>query len=505
MNKISFTNARYEAINHLVIEGAAFEVVTDPLGRIFSNLVWELYRLSKREEGATLETLLSAARLLRWRLMMYPQPIDQNEQVCNASTAVLGEILSLRGSLAMGAETLLNSLESAVQSIASSDPSAGTVLLDMLKLSADESETVVVAVNASAARSIEEWLGDRRTSVRVAGDLSRELRIWNEEIVVGPPRFFQSGLLTAPSAPSVTFLLPDWFHDQTLPGSTISKYADGPIVITATESTKRATDEESESTIRSESDLLPQPIWETGTSLEREPENDELVVRQVLLSGELAIFLDDGERIRCLDPTQPKGERVNFTDVRAVGVGTYLLLREGQTERGVLYEEALRLMGRKGPEAEASQLRWKLLLQERLLRHGPTHVERELQRLGVRTVDRIRAWTETTLVRPQDIRDFEILLDWLGVPLESTLALADELRRNRSRASANIRERLEDAVDESDLTQLEVAGHLKMDLGIDGVRGIIATRVLAISPKTELVSRAEARIPFPSSRSKWLE
>jgi len=165
---------------------------------------------------------------------------------------------------------------------------------------------VIVAVNASAARSIETWLGERRVPVRVAGDLSRERKIWNAEIAVGPPRFFQSGLLTAPSAPSVTFVLPDWFRDQTVPRSTIAEYADGPIVIRANESEKSTSDKESDATMQSESDLLPQPIWEMRNSLEREPENDELVVRMVLLSGELAIFLDDGDRIRCLDRTSQR-------------------------------------------------------------------------------------------------------------------------------------------------------------------------------------------------------
>jgi hypothetical protein len=505
MNKIQFANARYEAINRLVAVGAVLEVVVDPLGSTFSNLVWDLYRLTKREEGETLENLLSAARFLRWRLMTHPQPIDLNGPIREVSNALVSEIVRIRGSLATDGEVLLNSLENSVKAVATSDPPIGSVILDMLTRSADEREIVVVAVNAAAARGIEMWLGDRSVSVRNQGDLSRERKIWNTEIAVGPPKIFQSGLLTAPSAPSVTFVFPEWFRDGTVPRSPLAEYADDPIVIRAIQSKERSEEEEPDATARFESALSPQPIWGSGNSLEREPEKDELVVRLVLLSGELAIFLDDGDRIRCLDPNQPKGERVNFTDVSAVGIGTYLLLREGQTERRFLYEEALKLMGSKGPDVEASQYRWKSLLHERLIHSGSSHVENELQILGVRTIDRVRAWTETTLVRPQNLRDFEILLNWLEVPVESTLTLANELRRKRSRASADIRERLEDAVDESDLTQMEVTGYLKMDLGIDGVRGMIAARVLAISPNSDIISRAEARIPFPSSRSKWLE
>jgi len=52
----------------------------------------------------------------------------------------MSEIDHLRGSLAMEAEMVLNALENTVQAIASSDPSVGTVLLDTLKRSEEESE-----------------------------------------------------------------------------------------------------------------------------------------------------------------------------------------------------------------------------------------------------------------------------------------------------------------------------------------------------------------------------
>ena len=43
---------------------------------------------------------------------------------------------------------------------------------------------------------------------------------------------------------------------------------------------------------------------------------------------------------------------------------------------------------------------------------------------------------------------------------------------------------------------MERAGHLGLDVDTAGFRGILAARVLAISPHAEIVSRHDARIPL---------
>ena len=505
MNRIEFANARYQAIGNLVVNGATLRISTDPLGQSFNDIVLDLNRMARNENDTALVDLLGAARLLRWRLMTHPQPLSLNAPILDIAAAVINEIRQLRGSLALEGELLLDSLEGRVVQITESDPAIGILLSRILDGLTSDANSVIVATSTTAAMGIKMWLGSHGLPVFSHSDLSLRREIWETEFVIGPPRFFPSGLVSAPSAPSINFLLPDWFHDRSIPRSPISRYSDGPIEIRTFMFGILEPVDESVAEVTTEEEVLPQPVWDLGKELEREPSQDEVVARLVLLSGGLAIFLDDGERIRCLDPSQPKGERVNFRDVSSVGVGTYLLLSEGQTERGILYQEALRLMGTRKTVVEASQSRWKALLEDRISKVGYAKVEKELWDLGVQTIDRIRAWTEPTLVRPQRVQDFQILLNWLGVPVDTTLELANELRRNRSKANANIRERLEDAVDKSDLTQIDVFGHLRMDLGTDGVRGIIATRLLGISPRTEYVSRAEARIPFSSSRSKWLE
>jgi hypothetical protein len=79
------------------------------------------------------------------------------------------------------------------------------------------------------------------------------------------------------------------------------------------------------------------------------------------------------------------------------------------------------------------------------------------------------------------------------------------LRKTLYQASANIREQLEAAFGNADLSRLEREGHLSLDVQEEGLRGLVATRVLAIAPFTEIVNRHDARVPFEDRSGQWLE
>jgi hypothetical protein len=328
-----------------------------------------------------------------------------------------------------------------------------------------------------------------------------------QSYVVGPPRFFRSGLVTAPVTSAVTFVMPAWFRDKRIPSSAIAPYADGAIHIKSrvfsegdlTEPESRVEDE------ALEEDYLPQPVWGSRQPPDREPSSEEVEARKVLLSGSFALWLDDGERIRTVDPRQPVGERVTYTDVPAVRPGTYLLLRHGQTEHRALYEAALSRLGDRGVAIEESQQSWKQQLQARLNHLGRRAVARELRIHGVKTADRAHAWTSPNLVRPHNDHDFEQLLQWLGLPIQPSFGNATSLRRAIYQLSAEIREQLETAISAADMNALERNGHLSLDAEVAGFRGILATRVLALSPHTEIVSRYDARVPFRDRSGQWLE
>jgi hypothetical protein len=353
---------------------------------------------------------------------------------------------------------------------------------------------------------MEAWLSRLGVTVITVAELRGQLDV-EQGYAVGPPRFFGSSMTTAPVTSSLSFLVPAWFADRRIPQSAIAPYADGAIRIDSRTFIEGDPGEPQAVVAETavEDEFIPQPRWGQGQSADRAPTSEELLARKVLLSGNLAIWLDDGERIRALDPSQPSGERVSYCDVERVRPGTYLLLRQGETERGALYEAAMRLLGPRREAIDLTQCAWKAELSRRLVQLGYGAVVSELRRAGVKAADRARAWAEPNLVRPNSDHDFEALLAWLGVPIQPTFGYATMLRRLLYRASTDLREELEDAVSAADLSEMERHGHLRLDVEAEGFRGMVATRVLAISPHREIVPRHDARVPFIDGGAKWLE
>ncbi|NNH75578.1 hypothetical protein HLB23_37985 [Nocardia uniformis] len=115
------------------------------------------------------------------------------------------------------------------------------------------------------------------------------------------------------------------------------------------------------------------------------------------------------------------------------------------------------------------------------------------------------AWTEPMLGRPQSNRDFELLLQWLELPVHPTYEHATALQRKRAQASVRIAEQLEQAFGAADMSALERDGYLRLELEARGFRGIRATRVLSIAPYVEIISRHEVRILTKHRGAKWLE
>ena len=474
------------------------------MGAGLNAAVRRLLVTAKDDTPGLWDDLLGAVKALRWRVITQPQPMISNEAILNAAQEVERQAWRLRG--AVSSDALLDELVSSAQSVAAYDSPLGAVLLRSVEEMGAE-DCFVVAASRPAQTGLESWLAEHAVDVVTFGELERDPLRREQAYVVGPPRFFRSSLVTAPAVGSVSFLLPTWFADRSIPRSAIAAYAEGAIRIEARVFTEgdlsepEATAPEAEV----EDEFLPQPTWGVPRNPDREPSGDEVVAHKVLLCGGLAIWLDDGERIRSLDPMQPSGERVTYTDVGAVCQDTYLLLRAGETERGALYKAAVEQLGARGPIAHAAQVEWKSRLAVRIARQGMREVVRELSRHGVKTADRARAWTEPNLVRPHSDRDFELLLTWLDLPIQPTFGYATMLRRALYQASAEIGEQLEEAASVADMVALQRDGMLSLEVKRAGFRGIVATRVLGISPHAEVVARHDARVPFTDAGARWVE
>lgn len=509
MSRIIGLDQRYAASASLVRYGTEVITVRDEIGTRFDSAARGLFRLIQRDGPGVWDQLAGAAKILRWRLITDPMPIEHNTQLQAAANEVSRQTRRLMG--AVGEEALLSEISDAANALLTRDPLVGSVLVACLNEVGFDS-SILVAASARSRESLSDWLGPFGGRVLTLGDLDRAEVSEDIAYLIGPPRFFKSAAVTAPRTPEVTFIVPSWFGDRTIPRSAISQYAEGRIEVAArfVEAGDMVVVESEQVPVETEpipeDELLPQPVWGSRVSEDRAPNADEVEARKVLLSGSRAIWLDDeGERIRALDLTQPPGERVGYCDVSAVTTGTYLLLREGEAEREAFQGRAFERIGTRASAIQDSQASWKSTLIEQLETRGARESEHALRELGVRAAGQVRMWTSPHMIRPQNDGDFKQLLKWLGLSIEPYFSHASLLRQEVHRAARELRDRLEGAANVIDLHALEKIGHMSLDITESGFRGMFVAKVLAIAPFTELVARHDARVPFEDEGSQWLE
>jgi len=257
-----------------------------------------------------------------------------------------------------------------------------------------------------------------------------------------------------------------------------------------------------------EIDMEPTPPWPVHTDPDHPPRPQEALARRVYLSGGYLMFLDDGERIRTIDPAQPPEERLGSMPTAGVQPGTYLLLRTGENERGTLHRAALSSFpAKKSRQITQSQAAWKALLSERLHGLDMNDCLETLRDMGIKAASRVGVWADPSVDRPQRNADFSLLLNWLGLDEQPTFSLATELRRKRQQLGYAMRLELEKALSESDLEVLVARGHSEVPATNPLFRGMIAARVLAISPWREIVPMQQTRVLFEDHEGggQWLE
>ncbi|NKR43380.1 hypothetical protein GS503_21665 [Rhodococcus hoagii] len=502
MSRIHDVVRRYDACRAVLRSGVEIFAVGDPAGAQLNAAVRRALFDISEESKDVWDDLLRVASALRWRRMTQPQPNAYSPALLEAVAGVEREVKMLRHFVAD--ETLLDQIGAAATAVGETDSPVGAELLRCIEEVGAE-QCVVVASNGPARAGLAEWLEATGVVVVVPSKFDVLPEGIDQSYVAGPPAFFPS-MMTAPPTEAVAFVMPAWYGNRSVPTSTLAAHAEGRIMVrTKVYEIGNVTEPVQDAPEEVEDSYFPQPVWGRRTSEDREPEPDEVEAWKVLLARGLALWIDDGERIRSLDPHQPEGDRVSYEAVADVRPGTYLVLREGVTERGAMYDAALSGVGDRAPSIRTSQLQWKQALAERLAQDGAAKVARELTARGVRSASRVRAWTEPTLVCPKHEENLALLLEWLDIPLQPSYENALTLRKALYKASADLRRELEDTVGRADLRALERDGFMHLDVAREGLRGLIVAKVLARAPFTEIVPRTQTRVPFLDGDAQWLE
>ncbi|WP_146112954.1 hypothetical protein [Arthrobacter sp. MYb214] len=509
MNRISNVNARYSAQDSLIRYGVEMLLVSDPLGETLNRTVYNLSRLIRGQNLSSLEDLESAAKALLWRQITRPGPPKYSQGLGEICETIQRQ--TARFSHMIEDQTLLMDLGETAEQILLADPPLGKTLLESCQeVGADKA--VVLAANRPAAQDLRTWLEPLGITVLTRSEWARLRDPFEVTYVIGPPKFFGPSLVTAPVTNELSYILPSWFRDRSIPLSSISDYSEGKIEVrqrlftvnSGLEVAAKSVENTAEETPELES-YLPQAVWPSFSDSTKEPTEDEARARKIYLSGDYSIWLDDGDRIRTVDVGNPPGERVSYSSVKSVKCGTVLLLRQGVSEYGALYDASKRALGKRATEIALTQSSWKQILKKRLNEYSRIYVTNQLKRAGVSTPNRALAWTEENLICPQKKNDFLSLLRWLGIPEEPTFSNAMALRLQTYRTRNTVLKDLEDSVSKANMSLLEKNGFIQIEYTTEGFRGILATRVLAISPKYEIVPKSSLRVPAIDRSAKWLE
>jgi len=498
----------YAAAGVLGSENGSVEltVVPDPRSGPFDIAVRELGRRIEQTSPPMLAELLAMARQLRWHLAVEPYPASYSAR----RVELVGQLTDLahRCKTIVGNETsgiLGGLINRAIAAGHGGVPPTGRCLLELLS-EAGYARCAVVLANPRVADAVRLWFRDLKIDIP-AGTWREQMTspVLDHLYLVGSPSVFGSPILTAPRAYALNYLFPSWVKDRDLPTTAFSDVAEGGIKPHARIHALGDDPVIPQQLLHVENRLVPQPIWRSATAV-RQLGADEVLARRILLAGGFAIMLDDeGELIRTLDPNQPAGERVELRDVKSLAPGACLVLREGGTESEALYSRAIALLGQQAENVEKTQIEWKTALHRQLLIRGRAEVIRSLSNRGVRAAAQAPAWAAPRVARPQRSIDFDILLRWLQLESEPYREHADLLRHARSQAAADVRESLERALAESDISRLEHDGYLRINLELEGIVSIVATRILAISPRSEPVSRHDVRRLKEDRAARWLE
>ncbi len=486
--------SRYAAATRLVEDGVELALIVDPEGAQLNSVI-RRWSSAFAEQPGPWDDIYLGAKALQWSRVTDAQPQSSRaQQLASRVVELADRILP-----AVSDKPLVEELRRAVTDVLRSEPPVGRTLLRSIAELGDVPCAVVVSRRRDR-ETIRNWLG-RQVPTMSCGDLRATDIEVDVVYVVGPPSFFPSSIVTAPIAEEVIFLMPSWLTDHAVKSSGLAHVAEGAIEIPV-----RQTGASSDLPDRVQADhgfeptadwSLDQPDFETSAEL--------VQARKVLLSGGRAIWLDDGESIRALSPDQPEGERVVYVEVGSVGPGDFLLLRDGPAEHGALYEAALRHLDAQATAVAVTQSAWKSALKKRIDSAGDEAASEALRAMGVSAFNRVPSWASQELIRPMRDRDFRLLLEWLDLEIEPAFEHARLLRNAFYAASRDVRAQLEQAVAEADLAHLESEGHLRIDCGIEGVRAIVASEVLAISSERVKVPSHLVREPFEDGDGKWLD
>lgn len=319
---------------------------------------------------------------------------------------------------------------------------------------------------------------------------------WYSESVISNPRGFE---ITSVSAAHIAFKppelisFPSWFNFGKKPSFT---GIDAPMLLVQDDNDDSQSDHAMEFPV----------YWSRNHSSTEKTQDGQELCRQFALANGKQVFIQiDGGDLDFVNVVAVDSEnKLTQSEIapRSVGVGNFIVLREGQSDSDALLLQASTNLGTKYPEIERNQEIWKSSLQAAVDKNGLAKVSRELVEKGLKSEGRIRDWINPNLRRPLRDEDFRILLNYLGLNVNTYYDSATLLRRAILKAAMEFRQQLEKAISGISVSNLLNGGTVVIKAPVNGIADLFVSRIVGVSPVEVYVDRQKIRIPFEGGAFK---
>lgn len=495
--------ALYELAGRVPTSDIAIVRVQDSCGQKLTSTIRDV-RTRLEESPELWEELFSALRLLRWEWVSGPGNDPASSERFENLSRTRSEVEGLRPRVGDIANMLLSRVTVLCDRLeGSGEPPVAAEMRQLILEIGEESCTVLVA-NERQILQVALWLQRSGLSPNVVTKRGlRDLELKSQIYIWGSPRLFGHSLTTAPRAEQLTYVFPAWIFDNALPRSPIAEFSVGGISPIAREFGVGQPDRDAQGT-EDVDDVAPTPEWPEQSKSAPDPEDVEC--RNLLLSGGYSMMVDvEGERIRTIDLVSTDRSKLGHKAVSHLEVGDFIVARTGGTNTSALYGLTLEELGKDAPSVLEVQQSWKGPLQDRIESRGSHRVVRELRDLGVSAYRRALAWQLSAVARPQADQDFVLLLRWLSMPDGACFEASAKFRRARGRAVFRVTRSLETSLAAIDVDELERTGWRELKSELPGFAGIMACRILAISPNSYWIDHQKTRIARTEAVPMWLE
>jgi len=398
------------------------------------------------------------------------------------------------------------------------DSSLKSKLVDLIRTKGHRSNAVLIKYESAKEPfrrvlfDIDQGAWTCMTFTQLKGMKFDTLIIIGSTVSVGSPNQIPERLITSNYAKDIYFLDFPLYPDKKFFVGPLSKIAQLPLKINVNllsdangpASVFSNFKEDNEEELELSSKQFRSLTMSKLSSLSSHPDEVRVECKCFLLASGQAVFLPESNgTIDVLNPNEVEGRRMLRKECSQIKSGEFLVLRVGSSDSEAIRAQADSLAGDQGVELRRVQREWKARLQTAVTNKSLSVVESDLRQRGIQR-PWIKEWLQAGSIRPQADRVFEILIDYLGMEVESTVASMNSLLAFHKKAGFKFREVLKEAFEEIDLSELLADSYLEMEIEDEAsVAKLGAYKCLSISAETYEVPESAVKRIFEHSEGEF--